>query len=337
MFFISIIFALVAAFFYHMILNELGIRVNFLVILAALIATSAVSLLFSQDGPAFMCFVYIIGVMVLGISLFLRESTGNMVEIFKKADAKNREMRYKSYKIGNREEAQNFNINDIRTPKFWDYSGIIFHMLSVLILITGMFGLLPSNYSERVTGYLFSSAEFHVKTSIMLALIGIVNPFRDLPEKSQNKISELQNKNPGSSAIKLLAKVTEPQTFRIIKSFLTAAIVGYFLQGSFFTLPWKSGILVVTIYTLMVLIFVISNLYQMLFYPQEFAVNTKLRVSVLLSSFHGVIFVSAILAFSLMFFGSVFSWNLDLVSSEGLLLTGFNVVMAFVSYKIVRR
>lgn len=353
MFFISIVFAMFAALFYSVILSEFGIQLKYWVIAAVLISLSALSLLFSPDGPGYMCFVYIIGVFVVGISMFVRQSTRNIVELFKKADVKNREIRYEHYKkftttqknaeaenlkrFGDSHNAGGFQISDIHSPKILEYSGVAFHLISVVIIVVTMFGLLPGDYNKKTTDYLYSSLFFQLKTSVMFLLIGFVNPFWDLSDSYREKIVKLQKKNKDSPFFKFLNKITEPQIFRIVKSFLTALIVSYFLQGTFFALPWNSGILVVTFYTLMVLLFVLTNLYQMLFYPRQFAVNSRLRVAVLLSSFHAFIFVAAILTISLIFFSAVFNWNTDNVSSEGILLTGFNIVMAYVNYKIVSR
>ncbi len=341
MFFVSLVFIAFAGLFYSILLEEFGLKVKYWILVIVMTIISAISLLFSEDGPGFMVFVYIIGVFILGIGMFVRQFAGGATEIYKTVDKQSRNYRNKTFsksKTFGKNIAPNFDISEIRTPTFWDYSGVIFSTLSIFILTLCMFGAFGGELGEKTTNYLYGTAIFQVKSSIMLMLIGLINPFVELSESTKEKIRKIKEFEPLKNIGWFIEKVTEPtMTLKIVKSFLVALVVAFFLKGSFFALPWKSGIFIVTLYLGMVLLFIGSNLYRMVFQSKDFALYSMARFVTLIGFFYPTLFATAILTFSLLFFSSIFGWNTNNISSEGLLLIGFNIVMGYVSWKIARR
>jgi len=189
--------------------------------------------------------------------------------------------------------------------------------------------------NEERIAILIRDAFFQFYSTLMLMAIGIFNPF---VTPSARLIGTAKLVDPIKYPIwhRLLG---DKRSWTIVKTLITLLIIVYFVREGYFNLPdWNIGGIYLNSYVLLIGIFIFINLTQLIRNPDGFFKRNFLRVTMLFRSAFMSLFVAAIMVFTTLFISAVagIDTNRLKVSSEAILLLGFNIVMAFNEYKIAR-
>lgn len=315
--------ALIGAFmglFYTVLLNAHGLKKfsykYIALFIGALIFTSV---FFGTEAAGITTALLVIVIFILAIALFVRGLGSSLSEQWARQQPPDLNKTRSSGMIG-----------------IINYYGVCFHVMVVVLISLSIFTY--SNdviLNEERIAILIRDAFFQFYSTLMLMAIGIFNPF---VTPSARLIGTAKLVDPIKYPIwhRLLG---DKRSWTIVKTLITLLIIVYFVRKGYFNLPdWNIGGIYLNSYVLLIGIFIFINLTQLIRNPDGFFKRNFLRVTMLFRSAFMSLFVAAIMVFTTLFISAVagIDTNRLKVSSEAILLLGFNIVMAFNEYKIAR-
>lgn len=310
--------------FYSLLLNLHGFsKIKYKTVASILGLIIFLLSMYTFEAAGIAAFILGIGVFILAIALFVRGTADSLKDMAGRLSLQNR-------------TAKSAGITSLQTNDITSYYGVLFHFVVIILICLSIFTysnnvLLDKEHIDRLIG----DAAFQFSSTILLMLLGIFNPFVTPSEKLlrfSNLIDE--QKYP-----KWHAFLAEKRSWIIIKSLICAGIISYFINAGFFHLPnWNTGSLFLNGYILIIGLFIFINLTQMIRNPDLFFKRNWFRITMLFRSAYLSLFVAAILVFSTMFISAISGIDIDRlkVSSEAIILLGFNIVMCYNEYRLVR-
>ncbi len=284
-------------------------------------------------GILFFGFIFLVFAVV--ISIIIKSAAENVSKDFR--DVKSESQKIQAKKIAAYENATGKKITVIKSKQdsFWEYSGFVFHLISSALLLFLIFSGQKSAY-EKTFDYLLQTNIFQFKSSLMFILIGLVNPFIVISDEKRKFLTDYKSDPSYGAFAKFLEFVTRPNILRIIKSLLAAYIFAAFLRHNFFIIPWSSGVTIATFYLFMVVYYIISNLYRLIFYPEEFMLYNRASLRIIGNMIIPFIFLSALTAVGIMLLGSLLKLDLSNITAESMPFLAYNMMMTYVSWVIAR-
>lgn len=310
--------------FYTLLLNLHGIaKVKYKYVALSLGLIIFFLALYKFEAAGIAAFILGIGVFVLAIALFVRGTADSLKDMAGRLS--------KNTRTKNDNSATTVQTNNITS-----YYGVLFHFIVIILICLSIFTysndpILDKEHIERLIG----DAVFQFSSTILLMLLGVFNPFVT-PSNRLLRSAELvdQMKYP-----KWHAALAEKRTWTLIKSLICIGILIYFIDGGFFNLPsWNTNTPFLNGYILMIGLFIFVNLMQLIRNPDSFFKRNLFRITMLFRSAYLSLFVAAIMVFSTLFISAILGIDSDKlkVSSEAIILLGFNIVMCYNEYRLVR-
>lgn len=279
--------------------------------------------LYKFEAAGIGAFILGIGVFILAIALFVRGTADSLKDMVSRFSLRN------NVRQGSATTA--FQENNITS-----YFGVLFHFVVIVLICLSIFTyskdvILDQEHIDR----LVADAAFQFSSTILLMLLGLFNPFVTPSEKLM-RFSTLidQQKYP-----KWHALMAKKSSWTIIKSLICIGILSYFINTGFFNIPsWNTNSPFLNGYILIIGLFIFINLMQLIRNPDLFFKRNYFRITMLFRSVHLSLFVGAILVFSTLFISAILGIDTNRlkVSSEAILLLGFNIVMCYNEYRLVR-
>jgi hypothetical protein len=278
--------------------------------------------LYSFEAAGIGCFIIGIGIFVLAIALIARGTADSLKALSAK------------FSSGNKQ--QNGEEQPLNKPGFSNYTGVIFHLVVIVLISLSIFTYSNDTILNQVKmDQLISDAVFQFTSTIMLILLGVFNPFVPPSEK----LLAIADRIDGSQYPKLQLMVANRKFWMAVKSLICIGIIAYFTaHGYFGLLVWNNSSPYMNIYIFMIGLFIFINLIQMVRSPEYFFQKNLFRITMLLRSAFISIFLSAILVFSTLFISSILGVDINKlkVSSEAIIFLGFNIIMCYNEFRLAR-
>lgn len=279
--------------------------------------------LYKFEAAGIGAFILGIGVFILAIAHIVRGTAASLKDMAGRLSLNNNQQK-------------NTTGAALHTNNMTSYYGVVFHFVIIILICLSIFTysddvLLDQEHIDR----LITDAVFQFSSTVLLMLLGIFNPFVTPSERLLGLSNFIdQQKYPKWHAI-----MADKRSWMVIKGLICVFIIRYFIVRGFFNLPsLNTGSHFLNGYVLMIGLFIFVNLMQLIRNPDLFFKRNIFRITMLFRSAYISIFLSAILVFSTMFISAVSGVDLDKlkVSSEAIMLLGFNIVMCYNEYRLVR-
>lgn len=282
-------------------------------------------------GLLFVVFAAVFGTIFFSVSKLFAQRA---IDDFKVMKSENERLR--KIKISEYEKLTSQKVT-ATPPKdsVFEYWGFVFHLLSSLILLPILIQSAEGS-GKKIVDFMLQSTFFQFKASLMLLLIGLVNPFVQISPEKRKKILALKNDSRAGFVGKIIEFITRPYIVRTIKSFAAAYIFAGFLRKNFFEIPWESGHTIAWIYLGMIIFFILSNLYRLIFYPQEFLLYNRVRLRLIGYLIIPVAMIGLIIGAITL---GLVEWtgnDIQDISAEVLFFLAYNVIMTYINWKFAR-
>ncbi|WP_316737212.1 hypothetical protein [Pedobacter aquatilis] len=212
-----------------------------------------------------------------------------------------------------------------------NYFPVIFHSTIIILILISCFTSEILN-QERIH-VLIADGVFQFVSTLLILIIGIINPFTPLSNESKQK---LLNKS-ADRGFEWFKWMLEDKKWQLVKALICVLIVAYFIYSGYLVIPNLNQGLLSGIAVILILFFVFGNIVQILRDPALFKSKTLFRLSMLYRSFKLSFFIS--IGLIALVFVMSFLLKIDsekLVNIEGIILLVYNTVMAINEFKILK-
>lgn len=213
-----------------------------------------------------------------------------------------------------------------------NYSAIVFHLSMTIVIIFSF--LNPLILSEEKVSALIRDGFFQFFSTLLIAIIGIINPFTTFTETFKQRLEESAQTFPDA---KIIDWVLMGKNWQLLKIGLSLIIIFYFYQSGFLFLPKLDQGLISGVIVFFITMFIFSSVIQLIKNPVVFKKQVLFRVNYLFKSIKRSFFIS-ILVIIVVFLASALLGveSYELIKFESIALLVYNVVMTFNEYKILK-
>ncbi|TCD00630.1 hypothetical protein EZ449_20510 [Pedobacter frigidisoli] len=222
---------------------------------------------------------------------------------------------------------ENPNISENRIE---NYSPMVFHLVIIVIILISCFT--PGILSAEKIGILVADGIFQFVSTVLIVIIGLINPFVSFSPETRLKIEQLASVPKGE----WLNWFLKNRNWQLIKALFCILIVAYFIYNKYLVIPNFNQGTISSIAIILILFFVFGNIIQLIKNPVLFKQKTIFRMSMLFRSFKLSFFISIGLILVIFITSALLKLNIDkMVNVQGIVLLVYNVVMAYNEYKIL--
>ena len=215
--------------------------------------------------------------------------------------------------------------------KLQNYLPFVFHIIICTLVLITLFSV--EVLSEERIGILMGDISFQFFSTLLLVIIGLISPFTTIRPETHQKLTEFANQSKNPFATWLVTG----SNLQMLKIGVSIVVVVYFIFSGYLKFPALNGTLTSSIAIFLIFFYLLNNLIQLFRNPSQFRKANMFRLTLLFSSLKKTFFVligTVVLIFipsAIMGFKFV-----DNVNPVIIALFGYNVIMAYNEYKLLK-
>lgn len=219
----------------------------------------------------------------------------------------------------------------LNSNRLQNYLPFVFHIVICILILITLFSVKVLN-EERVE-ILIGDISFQFFSTLLLVIIGLISPFTTIRPETHQKLTEFANQSNNRFANWLVTG----KNLQMLKIGVSVAVVLYFIFFGYLKFPALNGTLTSSLAIFLIFFYLLNNIIQLFRNPSQFRKANMFRLTLLFSSLKKTFFV-LIGTVVLIFIPSTIMGLkfVDNVDPFIIALFGYNVIMAYNEYKILK-
>ena len=222
----------------------------------------------------------------------------------------------------------NFKANQSIIP---NYFSLVFHIVMAIVIIITILSIELLNTQQ--INILIADISFQFFSTILLIIIGFINPFTRFSFTTEQKLLEFGNQQNNNFITWLL----KGNNYQITKSVLCLIVIFLFVYNNYLTIPKFNNGYFSNITIFLIFFYLLNSISQLIKNPKQFRNSNILRFNLLATSLKKTFFI-LIGTIVLVFIPSaIFNLGIDEnVDPILIALMAYNVIMAINEFKVLR-
>lgn len=166
-----------------------------------------------------------------------------------------------------------------------NYLPFVFHIVIVLLIIFSLFSI--KLLDDEKIDVLIADISFQFYSSILLVIIGLINPFTNLSATTAQKITEFSNQTKNNFLLWLI----EGKNFQFVKILVCTLFTAYFFYNDYIKIPALNNGILSSVSIFLIFFYLFNSLVELFKNPRQFRSANILRLTLLTNSLKKSFFI----------------------------------------------
>jgi len=227
-------------------------------------------------------------------------------------------------------EGQVIDSSAMGKDKLTNYFPFVFHVVMALIILLTLLSV--KILTEERIGILIADISFQFYTTLLMVVIGLINPFTALSDDARLKLLSLDQKDNTFSQWLVKGK-----NFQLTKILICVIVVSYFILAKHLRFPALDNSLLSGVAVFLIFFYLLSNLIRLFRNPNQSKRDNMIRLSILFSSIKTSFFLSIGTVVLVFIPSAIMGLDfMDHINPLVIALLGYNIIMAYNEYKVLK-
>ncbi|MNK03466.1 hypothetical protein D3C87_213130 [compost metagenome] len=215
--------------------------------------------------------------------------------------------------------------------KLSNYLPFVFHSVIVILILITLFSV--KVISDERVDILIGDISFQFYSTLLLVIIGLISPFTTIRPQTRQKMLEFGNQTNN----KFIIWLTVDKNLQLTKIGASIIIIIYFIYFEHLKFPALNDSLMSSVAVFLIFFYLLNNIIQLFRHPSQFRRANMFRLTLLFNSIKKSFFVLIGVMVLLFIPSAILGFKfVDNVNPLVFALLGYNVIMAYNEYKILK-